>query len=176
MCNQGLFRNTVNNVRKVVNLFSILTVNHIRKRAENCQPKTGKDISLLHLLQCCSQKKGYEKVKNKLYIYIYKYRSNFQGMGIAFENCNTATPQQMPCKVQSQSLEINFLVILFVNRNAIAVPLQCQTKEKYSSPVRREKSLTGEFFLPDLTAKNRFRELERKLFTNKQKMQNYAKS
>ena len=30
--NQGLFRNTVNNVRKVVNLFSNLTVNHIRKR------------------------------------------------------------------------------------------------------------------------------------------------
>ena len=30
--NQGLFRNTVNNVRKVVNLFSNLTVNRIRKR------------------------------------------------------------------------------------------------------------------------------------------------
>jgi len=30
--NQGLFRNTVNNVRKGVNLFSKMTVNHLRKR------------------------------------------------------------------------------------------------------------------------------------------------
>ena len=37
--NINLFRKTVNNVRKVVNLFSKLTVNHIRKRVENCQPK-----------------------------------------------------------------------------------------------------------------------------------------
>ena len=43
-----LFRKTVNSVRKVVNLFSKLTVNHIRKRVENCQPKSGKDNFALH--------------------------------------------------------------------------------------------------------------------------------
>lgn len=33
---------------------------------------------LLQLLQCCSSKTDYVKIKNKLYIYIYKYRSIFR--------------------------------------------------------------------------------------------------
>ena len=42
--NVNQIRNAVNHVRKTVNLFSKLPVNHIRKNTKNCQPKSGKDI------------------------------------------------------------------------------------------------------------------------------------
>ena len=41
--NVNQIRNAVNHVRKTVNLFSKLPVNHIRKNTKNCQPKSGKD-------------------------------------------------------------------------------------------------------------------------------------
>lgn len=48
--NVNQIRNAVNHVRKTVNLFSKLPVNHIRKNTKNCQPKSGKDIVNCQLL------------------------------------------------------------------------------------------------------------------------------
>ena len=47
--NVNQIRNAVNHVRKTVNLFSKLPVNHIRKNRKNCQPKSGKDKVTLNL-------------------------------------------------------------------------------------------------------------------------------
>ena len=47
-----------------------MTVNYIRKEVENCQPKSGKDIQVLRLLQCCSSKVSGGNGGDKLYIYI----------------------------------------------------------------------------------------------------------
>jgi len=49
-------------------------VNRIRKRAENCQPKSGKDKNALQCYSCYSSKKDYIKSKIKpIFIYIIIY-------------------------------------------------------------------------------------------------------
>ena len=86
---------SVNSVRKVVNLFSKLTVNHIRKRVENCQPKSGKDKNALHRCSVAVPKQNIWKSKINS-IFIYKYRSIFMvwkcfSRTATLQRCNAAT-------------------------------------------------------------------------------------
>ena len=65
--------------------------------------------------------------------------------------------------------EIIAIFLTEYSRTAMPLPYLCAVKQRRDIPrqLGDKNSLTGEFILPNLTAKNRFRELERKLFTNK---------
>ena len=71
------------------------TLNHIRKKSKNCQPKSGKDTLSVTALQRYSSKNDCAKIKSNRYIYIYyniyKYIGMFGDNDNQFENCNTVT-------------------------------------------------------------------------------------